>query len=238
MQLKAEQLRLHLDGRLRAGSLAPIYTVAGDEALLALEAQDAIRAAARSAGHAEREVLHADARFDWSQLAASARSRSLFCARRIIELRIPTGKPGKDGALALAAHARAPADDTLTLVALPRLERRVRESEWAAALDQAGVWIDVPKIERAGLARWIDARLRRQDQQADADALEFIADRVEGNLLAAHQEISKLALLHPAGPLSLASRSSRCRRRCWRATPHGCCAPSTGCAAPARHCRW
>jgi DNA polymerase-3 subunit delta len=198
MQIKADQLRMHL----AKGRLARLYVVAGDEALLAIEAQDAIRAAARSAGFAERSVLHADARFDWSLLEQAARSGSLFCDRRMIDVRLPSGRPGKDGAEALARHAGSAAEDTLTLLCLPRLERAARESGWARALEAAGVWVDVAAIDRTMLPDWIGARLERQRQSASGEALKFLADRVEGNLLAAHQEISKLALLFPPGALT------------------------------------
>jgi DNA polymerase III subunit delta len=198
VQIKADQLRVHL----AKGRLARLYVVAGDEALLAIEAQDAIRAAARSAGFAERTVLHADARFDWSLLQQAARSGSLFSERRIIDLRLPSGKPGKDGAEALAQYASEVAEDTLTLLSLPRLDRAARESAWARALEAAGVWVEVAAVERAQLPEWIGARLERQRQSAPQEALQFVADRVEGNLLAAHQEISKLALLYPAGGLT------------------------------------
>lgn len=200
MQLRAEQL----DAHLARGKLAPLYVVSGDEALLAIEAQDAIRAAARKLGYSEREVVHADGRSDWSTILGAAQGLSLFAERRILEIRLPGGKPGKVGGDALKAHAAHAADDLLTLVALPALDRTGRNSGWAQALEAAGVWIDVPGIARAQLPQWIGARLARQRQSAPKEALEFIADRVEGNLLAAHQEISKLGLLHPAGELSLA----------------------------------
>jgi DNA polymerase-3 subunit delta len=202
MQLKAEALAGHLASRAKSGALARVYTVAGDEPLLAIEAQDAIRAAARAAGYAEREVLHAHADWDWSKLAGRARSLSLFAKRRIIEIRLPSGKPGTAGAEALREYARTVADDTLTIVALPKLDRKQRQADWAVALDAAGVWIDVPAIGREALPAWIGTRLARQQQQAPREALEFIADRVEGNLLAAHQEIAKLALLYPPGELT------------------------------------
>ncbi|GAB4484372.1 MAG: DNA polymerase III subunit delta [Burkholderiaceae bacterium] len=203
MRLKADALAGHLAGRAKAGALARIYTVSGDEPLLAIEAQDAIRAAARAAGYTERLVLHASAAFDWSALTVHAREGRLFCERRIVEIRLPSGKPGAAGAEALRAHAQGAADDTVTIVALPRLDQKQRHADWAAALDAAGVWIDVPTVGRDALPAWIGARLARQRQQAPHDALEFIAERVEGNLLAAHQEIVKLALLYPPGALTL-----------------------------------
>jgi len=198
MQFKAEQLRAHL----AKGRLARLYVVAGDEALLAIEAQDAIRAAARSQGYAERTVLHTDARFDWSLLAQAASCGSLFSERRIIEVRLASGKPGKDGAQALQDHAADTPPDALTLVSLPRLERASRESSWARALEGAGVWVEVSPVERASLPHWIQERLARQRQNAPRAALEFVAERVEGNLLAAHQEVAKLSLLYAPGELS------------------------------------
>lgn len=199
MQLRAEALAAHL----ARGKLARIYTVSGDEPLLAIEAADAIRLAARASGFDERTVLHADSRFDWSQLARAGSGLSLFAGRTMIDLRLPAGKPGRSGGEALEAHARAAAEDSLTLVTLPKIDGRTRKGGWAAALDAAGAWIDVPKIERADLPRWLAQRLARQKQHAGADALEFIADRVEGNLLAAQQELAKLALLYPEGELAL-----------------------------------
>jgi DNA polymerase III subunit delta len=202
--LKPEALAAHLQGRLNKGTLAPIYVIASDEPLLAIEAADAIRAAARSAGYSEREVLHADARFDWSRLAGAAQGLSLFAERRIVEVRMPGGKPGKPGGEALRALALDPPQQVLTLIALPRLDRATRSSTWAAALEHAALWIDIERVERSALPEWIGARLARNRQHAGREALQFIAERVEGNLLAAHQEIGKLALLFPAGELTLA----------------------------------
>ncbi len=199
MQIRADQLSAHL----ARGKLASLYVVSGDEALLAIEAQDAIRAAARQQGFTDREVVHADGRSDWSVILGAAQGMSLFAERRILEIRLPAGKPGKEGGEALKAHAANPSDDLLTIVALPALDKTGRNSGWAMALDTAGVWVDVPTIDRNALPAWIGQRLARQQQSAPKEALEFIADRVEGNLLAAHQEISKLGLLHPAGELSL-----------------------------------
>ncbi len=200
MQIAPEQLAAHL----ARGRLARLYTVSGDEPLLAIEAQDAIRAAARAQGYAERQLLHADARWDWSQLAAAAGGLSLFAERRLLELRLPGGKPGKAGGAALTAFARRSDDDgLLALICLPRLDRATRAGEWASALAAAGAWIEVQPVGRERLPAWIAARLARQGQSAPPVALEFIADKVEGNLLAAQQEIAKLGLLHPAGALDL-----------------------------------
>jgi DNA polymerase III subunit delta len=199
MLLKAEQLAGHL-GR---GKLERLYCVSGDEALLVEEALDAIRAAARAVGFTEREVLHTSGRFDWSQLAATANSLSLFAQRKIVEVRLPGGKPGRDGGEALRAHATAGNDDVLTLIVLPRLDRTARNGAWATALEANGAWIDVRRVERIELPGWLKGRLARQKQGATPESLEFLADQTEGNLLAARQEIDKLALLYPTGELTL-----------------------------------
>lgn len=198
-ELRAERLPAHL-----AKTLAPLYVLHGDEPLLVIEAADAIRKAAREAGYAEREVLVAGGGFRWDALRLAAGNLSLFGARKLIDLRIPAGKPGREGAEALVRHCRALDDSVLTLVSLPRLDWSMRRSAWFQALQQAGVAVELnaPSLER--LPAWIDERLQRQGQSAPAEALEFIALQVEGNLLAAHQEIQKLALLYPAGALSLA----------------------------------
>jgi len=198
MQLRAEQLEAHL----RKG-LAPLYVIHGDEPLLALEAADAVRAAARARGFAEREVFIAERGFDWSELAHAGASRSLFGGAKIIELRVPTGKPGAEGGATLAAHCARLDAEVLTLVSLPRLDRATQASAWFTALAGAGVVIEVWPVERARLPEWIGARLARQGQRASRAVLEFLADRVEGNLLAAHQEVQKLALLAPPGELAL-----------------------------------
>jgi DNA polymerase-3 subunit delta len=194
--LRIEQLEAHLAREMR-----PLYAIHGDEPLLSLEAADAIRARARSNGFSERAVLSAERGFDWRGLEASAASLSLFGDRRLIELRIPSGKPGADGARAIEAFcARLPAD-TLTLVTLPRVDRAGQSSAWFQALEEKGVIVNVFPVERPRLPEWIAARLARQKQQAKAETLRFLADCVEGNLLAAHQEIQKLALLLPPGEL-------------------------------------
>ena len=198
MQVRAEQLEAHL-----AKSLAPLYVIHGDEPLLALEAADAVRAAARKRGYAEREVFVAERGFDWSEFAHAGASRSLFGGNKIIELRLPTGKPGIAGAETIAAYCARLDRDMLTLATLPRLDRAGQSSAWFGALAAAGVVVEVWPVERARLPEWIGARLARQQQRASRAVLEFLADRVEGNLLAAHQEVLKLALLAPPGELAL-----------------------------------
>ena len=198
MALRAEQLEAQLEK-----TLAPLYVIHGDEPLLALEAADAIRAAARRSGHAEREVLQVERGFDWSALTHAGASLSLFGGAKIVELRIPSGKPGTEGAAAIVDYCARAASEIVTIVSLPRLDRASQGSAWFRALADAGTVVDVFSIERARLPAWIGARLARQGQRAAAEVLEFIADRVEGNLLAAHQEVQKLALLAPRGELSL-----------------------------------
>jgi DNA polymerase-3 subunit delta len=205
MQLRAEQLEQHLANAVsRAnGALAPLYAIHGDEPLLALEAADAVRAAARRRGYSEREVFVAERGFDWSAFAHAGASRSLFGERKLIELRVPGGKPGADGAAAILAHCERLDPEVLTLVSLPRLDRAGQSSPWFSALGAAGVVVEVWPVDRARLPEWIGARLARQGQKASREVLEFLAGRVEGNLLAAHQEVQKLALLAPAGELDL-----------------------------------
>jgi DNA polymerase-3 subunit delta len=205
MQIKLEQLEAHL---ANAGKgLKPLYTLHGDEPLLAQEAADAIRAAARAAGYGERKVFTVSgAHFDWSAVQGAAQSMSLFAERQLIEIRIPTGKPGKDGSEALQQYCEQLSDDVLTLVQLPRLDFQQAKSAWFTALDAAGVSVRLEPVERRALPVWLAQRLARQGQRvAEGEegqrALAFFADRVEGNLLAAHQELQKLALLHGEGVL-------------------------------------
>ncbi|AUA59160.1 DNA polymerase III subunit delta [Achromobacter spanius] len=202
--LDADRLAEHLQ---RPGNrLAPLYTVSGDEPLLVTEAVDTLRASARNAGYSERLSMVMDARSDWSSVLAATQSVSLFGDRRILEIKIPTGKPGKSGAdtlTKLAEQAEKQADaDTLILIALPRLDKATRESRWVQALARAGMMVDIANIERGRLPAWVGMRLARQNQRADGATLQWMADKVEGNLLAAHQEIQKLGLLYPEGQLA------------------------------------
>jgi len=170
--------------------------------LLAIEAADAIRAAARNDGYSEREVLIADTGFKWAELRNSAQSLSLFSARKVLDLRIPTGKPGTEGAQALQDYCQLLNADTVTLISLPRLDAATMKSKWFSSLAEQGVVISADEIALHELPAWIYARLKRQNQSADTDTLAFLAQRVEGNLLAAFQEIQKLALLFPEGHLT------------------------------------
>ena len=194
--LRLEQLEAHL-----ARELESLYVIHGDEALLALEAADAIRSRARACGFSERVVLAADRGFHWGELGASAANRSLFGDKKLIELRLVSGKPGNDGAEAIEAFCGRLPPDVLGIVTLPRLDKAGQASAWFKALERQGTVVNVYPVERARLPEWIAARLARQKQSASAETLQFLADCVEGNLLAAHQEVQKLALLLPAGEI-------------------------------------
>ena len=204
MQLAAGQLQSHLKE-----PLAPLYLLHGDEPLLVLEAADAIRLAARSQGFDEREVLVAGPGFRWEALAQAGGNLSLFGGNKLIDLRIPTGKPGREGGEALgrcaeqAAKSGRSAQGVATLITLPQIDWQTKKAAWFVKLAQAGVALELNAPPLADLPDWIAARLARQQQSAPKPALEFLAAQVEGNLLAAHQEIQKLALLHGAGALTL-----------------------------------
>ncbi len=197
MRLSSEQLASQL-----AREIKPLYTVFGDEPLLALEAGDCLRAVARAGGYDEREVLTADASFKWPQLVMAAHSQSLFASRKLLDLRIPNGKPGVEGGAALQAFCAALPADTVTLVTLPALDWRAQKAGWFEALERAGVMVEARAVPRKAVPQWLSARLKAQGQEADAEALAFVADRVEGNLMAAFQEVQKLGLLFPPGPIS------------------------------------
>jgi DNA polymerase III subunit delta len=205
MQLAAAQLPQHLQKGLKS-----LYTLHGDEALLIQEAADAIRAEARKQGYTER-VVHtvAGAHFDWSEVLASGGSMSLFGDKQIVEVRIPSGKPGKEGSPAIQQMAQSAQGNTdvLTIFVLPKLDKMSKTGAWFGALDSFGVTIEVPEIERRALGPWLTQRLalaglRVKSGEEGERTLKFFADRVEGNLLAAHQEIQKLSLLHPSSALA------------------------------------
>ena len=198
MQLRSGEL----DAQLKK-ALLPAYAIHGDEPLLAMEAADAVRAAARRDGFTEREVLEPGRSFDWSEFTHATGSLSLFATKKIVELRLPTGKPGPQGSAAIAAYCERPSDDQLLLVTLPRLDRTGQGSAWFSALARLGAVVDVWPLDRSRLPAWLGERLARQKQRAPREVLEFLTERVEGNLLAAHQELQKLALLAPEGELAL-----------------------------------
>lgn len=198
MQLRSEQLA----ARLQKG-LAPVYLVTGDEPLQHAEAADAIRAAAREQGYSAREVHDAGNDFDWNRLSESADSLSLFADQRLVDLRVPSGKPGRDGGAALVAWSERPPPDTVLLVTMPRIDPQSRRSKWYRALDKIGVTVPVWPIDLGQLPDWIGRRMRARGLQPSADAVSLLAARCEGNLLAAAQEIDKLLLLGGPGAVDV-----------------------------------
>ncbi len=210
MQVSANQLSQHLQAHASKG-LRSLYTLHGDEPLLQQEAMDELRHNARRQGYTERSVYTvAGAHFDWGEVLAAAGAMSLFADKQIIEIRIPSGKPGKEGSVALQQIAQSALgnDSTLTVVLLPRLDKQTKSTAWFAALENNGISVQIDPVERLALPMWIAQRLGAQQQrvtegEAGQHTLQFFADRVEGNLLAAHQEIQKLGLLYPEGELSL-----------------------------------
>jgi DNA polymerase III subunit delta len=197
MRINTEQLPQHLFRDLK-----PLYTVYGDETLLALEASDRIRAKAREGGYTERDLLTVDSGFKWAQLAQAGQSQSLFSSRKLVELRIPNGKPGVEGSEALQAYSAALPSDIVTLIYLPGLDWRAQKASWFEALEGAGVMVEARTVTRKALPEWLAGRLKLQGQDADEETLAFIADRVEGNLMAAYQEVQKLGLLCATGTVS------------------------------------
>lgn len=187
-----------LSGHLQRGPLAGVYLLSGDEDLLLSEAADAIRAAARAQGYSEREQRFPDRAGDWLELQGAAQSMSLFGEQRIIELRF-SGKPGKDGAAVLMQIIEAAAPDILWLLITPRLDITTSASAWVKAIEQHGAWVQIWPVDTQGFDRWLTARARKLGLELDADALALLTTRVEGNLLAAQQELEKMRLLLPAG---------------------------------------
>jgi len=197
MRIKLEQLPQHLQKQT-----ASLYTLFGNEPLLILEAADLIRVHARQQGYTERELFTVDQHFDWSDLLNASNNLSLFGDRKIMDIRIPSGKPGKEGGKAIETFCNALPPDTLTLIMLPRIDKQGQATKWFKTLETTSILIPVYAIERDQLPGWVGQRLARQQQKADSATLQFLADQVEGNLLAAHQEIQKLALLYPNGTLT------------------------------------
>ena len=197
MQLAPTQLAAHLKQGLQA-----LYVLVGDEPLAHRECLDAIRQAARLQGFDERNSLLVERAFNWQQIASYGASISLFASRRLLEINLPSGKPGVEGGKALQALASQALSDTTVLIILPKLEREAKNSAWFSALEKQALVINLEEVPASQLPKWIGARLAQQGQQASPATLEFLAHQVEGNLLAANQEVQKLGLLHPAGELS------------------------------------
>jgi DNA polymerase-3 subunit delta len=196
LKLTADSLATHLRERL-----LPVYLVSGDEPLLAGEAADAVRAAARTAGFSEREVHFVERAGDWEEVRGSAANLSLFGARRVLEIRM-SGRPGTAGNAVLVRLLSGGDRDTLYLILTPRLERDAQGAEWVRAVEQHGAWLPVWPVEAGRLPAWLRARARQMQLQVNDAALELLAERTEGNLLAAHQELAKLALLKGDGPVT------------------------------------
>jgi DNA polymerase-3 subunit delta len=213
--VKSDALQVHLKSLNSAASFKPLYIFSGDEPLLMMEAMDQLRATAKKMAYTDREVLLQERGFDWSALLSAGQTMSLFGDKRWVELRIPTGKPGRDGAEALKQFSAqiesqvvgSEGPDTIFCIILPKLDGKTKTSAWFSALDEAGMAIQLDSLDRTQLPQWIAGRLKKQGQEVQSGpegqrALSFIADQVEGNLIAAHQEIQKLGLLYPAGVLT------------------------------------
>ncbi|NOY67587.1 MAG: DNA polymerase III subunit delta [Gammaproteobacteria bacterium] len=196
MKLRPDQLSSHLQKQL-----APIYFIGGDEPLQVQESADAVRAAAREQGFTEREVMTVERGFVWEEVMQAADSMSLFGDKKILELRLPTGKPGDQGGKVLRQYAANPPEDTLLMIVSGKLDSGSLRTKWAKEIEKAGVLIQVWPIEAARLHDWVQTRLRQHGMQASNEAISILVERVEGNMLAAAQEIDKLLLLH--GPVRL-----------------------------------
>ncbi len=196
MRVNAEQLPAAL-----ARGVAPMYLVSGDEPLLVGEAADAIRAAAKAAGYADRTVFHIDKTFDWDEFRQATQALSLFAERRLFELRMPSGKPDK-GAPPLTELAERPAPDVVCLVVAGKLDKKAGDAPWVRAVEKHGVWVPTWPVQAAALPGWLRARAKLLQVEIEPKAAQLIVDRVEGNLLAANQELQKLALLSQGEPIS------------------------------------
>lgn len=189
---------------LIAGDLHAVYLLAGEEHLLVLEAADALRKRARELGFAEREILDADGSFDWNELRHSANALSLFASRKVIDLRLPTGKPGKDGAAAIIEYCENPPPDTLLMITATQWSK-AHQTAWVAAVERAGCFVPIWPLKPEDMNGWIAQRMQSRGLRPDRNAIAALVERVEGNLLAAAQEIDKLALLHGDAPLDAAT---------------------------------
>ena len=197
MPVRLEQLPALLEQ-----GLSPIYLIGGAEPLLVQECRAKVYAAAKQRDFLEREIMQVDRSFDWQSLAAAAGAPSLFAQQRIIDLRLPTGKPGREGAKVLSHWAANPDPDILLVVSCDQWDASSRKSKWAGDLDKAGVRVDVWPVKPGELPDWIKARMRAQGLEPEREAVMILADRLEGNLLAAQQEIEKLVLLKGGGKVT------------------------------------
>jgi DNA polymerase-3 subunit delta len=197
LKLTPDSLSTHLEQQLLS-----VYLISGDEPLLTGEAADAVRARARAKGFSEREVHFMDRGSDWDDVRASAGNMSLFGSQRVVEIRMPTGKPGVAGSATLVALLEAGDRDTVYLLLTPRLERDAQSSSWVKAVESRGAWVQAWPVDADKISGWLRGRARRMGLDVASDGIELLAERTEGNLLAAHQELEKLRLLSQGGPIS------------------------------------
>ena len=197
MKLTADALSAHLEQQLLR-----VYLISGDDPLLTGEAADAIRARARAQGFTERDVHFMERGSDWDDVRGSAANMSLFGSRRVVEIRIPTGKPGTAGGAALVSMLAIDDRDTVFLLLTPRLDRDAQSSNWVKAVEAHGAWVQVWPVDADRLVTWLRSRARRLDLDITAEGIEALAERTEGNLLAAHQELEKLKLVAQPGQIS------------------------------------
>lgn len=188
--------------QLARPELQPVYLLAGDEPLLLLEAADALRARARELGYSEREVLDVESDFDWNALTMAAASMSLFASRRLLDLRLPTGRPGKDGSATIVDYCRNPPPDTVLLITCTQWSKQ-HAGAWVDAIDKAGAFVPIWPLRPEELPVWVRQRMTRAGLKPDDGAVQAMAARIEGNLLAAAQEIENLKLLHGAAALDV-----------------------------------
>lgn len=191
MQLKVDQLESALQKQLK-----PVYLISGDEPLQLGEAADAVRAAARREGYRVREVIEIERGTEWPQLGSEAASLSIFAERKLIDLRLPSGKPGQEGSQALQAYCQHPPEETVLLISAGKLDGKSKQAQWLQAIDKLGVVCQVWPLQGNDLTHWLQRRAERQGMHLDNEACRHLAQLIEGNLLAAAQEIDKLFILH------------------------------------------
>ena len=191
MQVRVEQLPEEIERK----GLSPVYLISGDEPLQLNEASDFIRHKAREQGVEERVVLDVANGFDWNRLIEENANMSLFASTRLIELRMGANKPGREGGKVLTEYAEHLAGKNILLITCNKLEKQVQKSKWYKSLDKVGVTTQVWPIDAGKLPNWIRQRIKKYNKTIATDAAQLIADRVEGNMLAANQEINKLCLL-------------------------------------------